>query len=51
LKEFVVLAVPGMIMLFLENLNMEILVIMASLLGSANLLAAQVIVVTIGELV
>lgn len=37
-------------MLFLENLNMEILVLMAGLLGNADQLAAQVIVVTIAEL-
>jgi Na+-driven multidrug efflux pump len=51
LKEFIYLAAPGILMLFLENLNMEVLVIMASLLGSPDLLAAQVVVVTIGELV
>ena len=37
-------------MLFLENLNMEVLGLMAGLLGTADQLAAQVIVVTIAEL-
>lgn len=50
LKEFISLAAPGVLMLVLENLNMNILVLMASLLGSSQLLAAQVIVSTLGEL-
>lgn len=37
-------------MLLLENMNIEVLVLLAGLLGSADLLAAQVIVVTLGEL-
>ena len=50
LGTFLQLAIPGAAMLFLENLNMEILVLMAGLLGNADQLAAQVIVVTIAEL-
>jgi len=37
-------------MLFLENSNMEILILMAGLLGNADQLAAQVIVVAIAEI-
>ena len=50
LKEFISLATPGVVMLMLENLNMNILVLMASLLKSSELLAAQVIVTTLAEL-
>ncbi len=50
LGAFLQLAIPGAAMLFLENFNMEILVLMAGLLGDADKLAAQVIVVTIAEL-
>lgn len=42
------LALPGMLMLVLENLNMEILILMAGLLDNVEMLAAQVILVAIG---
>jgi Na+-driven multidrug efflux pump len=38
-----------MLMLVLENLNMEILVLLAGILGDTNVLAAQVILVSIGQ--
>lgn len=37
-------------MLFLENFNMQVLILMAGLLGNTEQLAAQVIVVEIAEL-
>jgi len=37
-------------MLFLENMNMEILVLMSGMLQNTDMMAAQVIVVTIAEL-
>lgn len=43
------LALPGMLMLVLENLSMEILVLLAALLHSVETLAAQVILVAIGQ--
>ena len=45
------LALPGMLMLVLENLNMEILVLLAGMLQSVEMLAAQVILVAIGQFV
>ena len=50
LPEFLSLAVPGIVMLFLENMNMEILVLMSGMLQNTDMMAAQVIVVTIAEL-
>ena len=43
------LAIPGTLMLFLENLNLEILVLMAGLYQDVNVLAAQVILVALGQ--
>ena len=43
------LAIPGTLMLFLENLNLEVLVLMAGLYKDANVLAAQVILVALGQ--
>ena len=45
---FMKLALPGMLMLVLENLNMEILILLAGLLDNVEMLAAQVILVAIG---
>jgi len=42
------LALPGMLMLLLGNLNMELLVLLAGMLANAEQLAAQVILVAIG---
>lgn len=42
------LALPGALMLIIENLNMEILVLLAGMLQSVEMLAAQVILVSIG---
>lgn len=50
LKEFMGLACPGILMLFLENMNMEVLVLMAGFLGRADLIAAQSIVVALAEI-
>ena len=48
---FMKLALPGMLMLVLENLSMEILVLLAGILHSVEMLAAQVILVAIGQFV
>ncbi len=40
-----------MLMLLLENFNLEILVLLAGMLGDNNVLAAQVILVSIGNIV
>ena len=45
---FLQLAVPGVLMLFLESLNLEILVLLAGLFKDVNILAAQVILVSFG---
>ena len=45
---FMKLALPGALMLIIENLNMEILVLLAGMLQSVEMLAAQVILVSIG---
>ena len=42
------LALPGMLMLFLENMNMEVLVVMAGFFNDVNILAAMVILVAFG---
>ena len=44
------LAVPGILMLFLENFNLEILVLLAGLYKDVNILAAQVILVSFGQI-
>ncbi len=46
---FMKLALPGMLMLVLENLNMEILVFLAGIMGDTKMLAAQVILIAIGQ--
>ena len=46
---FLKLALPGILMLVIENLNMEILVLLAGMLHSADMLAAQVILVAFGQ--
>ena len=48
LVPFLQLAVPGVLMLFLESLNLEILVLLAGLFKDVNILAAQVILVSFG---
>lgn len=45
------LAIPGTVMMFLGNLNMEGLVLMAGSLDDVNALAAMVLVVSIGEFI
>ena len=43
------LALPGILMLFLENMNMEVLVFLACFYHDVNILAAQVILVAFGQ--
>ena len=43
------LALPGTLMLFLENMNMEVLVFMAGFYNDVNILAAMVILVAFGQ--
>ena len=43
------LALPGILMLFLSNMNMEVLVFMAGFYDDVNILAAQVILVAFGQ--
>ena len=50
LSDYLWLAIPGTLMLFFENLSMQALVLMAGATGDVNALAAQVLVVSIGEL-
>ena len=46
---FMQLALPGTLMLFLENMNMEVLIILAGLYNDVNILAAMVILVAFGQ--
>lgn len=50
LYEFLRLAIPGMLMLLLENLNMQVLLLLAGLTNSEEMIAAQSLVVSIGDL-
>ena len=45
------LAMPGILMLLLENFSMEVLVLLAGLLQNVEMFAAQVILVAIGQFV
>lgn len=40
LKEFLILAIPGVLMLLLENTNMQILLLLSGLLHSEEMIAA-----------
>jgi Na+-driven multidrug efflux pump len=40
LKEFLMLALPGILMLLLENTNMQIMVLLSGLFGSEDAIAA-----------
>jgi len=51
LGPYLQLAVPGILMLFLQNMNLEILVIMAGLFNDVNILAGQVILVAFGQMI
>ena len=50
LYEFLRLAIPGMLMLLLENSNMQVLLLLAGLTNSEEMIAAQSLVVSIGDL-
>ena len=51
LKEFLMLALPGVLMLLLENTNMQIMVLLSGLFGSEDAIAAQTLVVAFGDFV
>ena len=51
LWSFLSLAFPGILMLTIENLNMEILVLLAGLLKDDDLLAACVMLVAFGQFI
>ena len=51
LMTFMETAIPGTIMLLLENTNMQIMVLMASLLNNTDQLAAMTIVIFIGDFI
>lgn len=51
LKEFLLLALPGVLMLLLENSNMQIMVLLSGLFGSEDAIAAQTLVVAFGDFV
>ena len=51
LGPFMSLAMPGILMLLLENFSMEVLVLLAGLLQNVEMFAAQVILVAIGQFV
>jgi hypothetical protein len=40
LKEFLVLAIPGFLMLLLENSNMQVLLLYSGLIGNEDAIAA-----------
>lgn len=45
------LALPGVLMLLLENTNMQIMVLLSGLFGSEDAIAAQTLVVAFGDFV
>ena len=51
LKEFCSVAIPGCVMLFLEYANWELMMLMAVIMGNQDILAAQIIISTVGSLV
>lgn len=51
LREFLTLAVPGVMMLLLENTNMQILLLFSGLLGSEDAIAAMTLVVAFADFI
>ena len=50
LREYITLVIPSVVMLFLDYFNWEIMMIMAGMMKNANILASQVIISTVGNL-
>ncbi len=50
LGEYLTLAIPSVVILFLDYFNWEIMMIMAGIMNNANILASQVIISTVGGL-